>query len=82
MPIYEYSCAACGESHEAIQKISDQPLTCCPHCEADALSKMISAPGFRLAGGGWYETDFKTGSKKNLAGDNGAKKGSDDMAKA
>ena len=27
---------------------------------------MISAPTFRLKGGGWYETDFKTGSKKNI----------------
>jgi predicted nucleic acid-binding Zn ribbon protein len=28
----------------------------------------LSMPGFRLKGNGWYETDFKTGSKKNLAG--------------
>jgi predicted nucleic acid-binding Zn ribbon protein len=28
---------------------------------------MISAAGFRLKGGGWYETDFKTGNKKNVA---------------
>ena len=25
-------------------------------------------PGFRLSGTGWYQTHFKTGSKKNLAG--------------
>ena len=32
--------------------------------------KKISAAGFRLTGGGWYETDFKTSDKKkNLAGD-------------
>lgn len=68
MPIYEYQCSACSQSHEAIQKISDSPLTRCPHCDTDALTKQISAPGFRLAGAGWYETDFKTGNKKNLAG--------------
>jgi predicted nucleic acid-binding Zn ribbon protein len=29
---------------------------------------MLSAPGFRLKGGGWYETDFKGGeNKKNVA---------------
>ena len=28
---------------------------------------MVSAPSFRLKGGGWYETDFKTGNKKNLS---------------
>ncbi len=72
MPIYEYQCAACGQNHEAIQKLSDAPLTCCPHCDAEALSKQISAPGFRLSGNGWYETDFKTGNKKNLAGNDAA----------
>ena len=28
--------------------------------------RVVSAPSFRLGGKGWYETDFKTGSKKNL----------------
>ena len=70
MPIYEYACQACGESHEALQKLSDAPLTDCPACSKPALVKQISAAGFRLAGGGWYETDFKGGGKKkNLAGD-------------
>ena len=68
MPIYEYQCQACGKEHEALQKISDAPLEDCPACGASALKKMVSAAAFRLKGGGWYETDFKTGSKKNLAG--------------
>lgn len=67
MPIYEYKCDACGHAFEALQKISDVPLTSCPECGADALKKLISAAGFRLKGGGWYETDFKTGNKKNVA---------------
>ncbi len=68
MPIYEYQCKACGQNHEAIQKMSDEPLTQCPKCGKFELQKIISAAGFRLKGGGWYETDFKTGSKKNIAG--------------
>ncbi|TXS96566.1 zinc ribbon domain-containing protein [Parahaliea maris] len=68
MPIYEYQCQACGKPHEALQKISDAPLQDCPACGKAELKKKISAAGFRLKGGGWYETDFKTGSKKNLAG--------------
>jgi len=68
MPIYEYECKECGHQLEAIQKISDAPLTACPECGKDSLQKQISAAGFRLKGGGWYETDFKKGSKKNLAG--------------
>lgn len=70
MPIYEYACKACGHSMEALQKMSDAPLTDCPECKQAELTKQVSAPGFRLAGSGWYETDFKTGkNKKNLAGD-------------
>lgn len=49
-------------------KISAEPLTDCPACQAPELKKMLSMPGFRLSGTGWYETDFKTGNKKNLAG--------------
>ncbi|TAN47130.1 MAG: zinc ribbon domain-containing protein [Methylococcaceae bacterium] len=71
MPIYEYQCQACGHQLESLQKISDAPLKDCPACKQPRLIKKISAAGFRLKGGGWYETDFKSGSdkKKNLAGD-------------
>ena len=66
MPIYEYQCLACGESHDALQKLSDAPLVDCPTCGKPELKKKISAAGFRLTGGGWYETDFKSGVKKNV----------------
>lgn len=68
MPIYDYQCGSCGHQMEAIQKFSDPVLVECPTCHAPELKKVISAPGFRLKGAGWYETDFKTGAKKNLAG--------------
>ena len=77
MPIYEYQCQACGELTEALQKMSDPPLTRCPACGAEALRKKVSAAAFRLKGGGWYETDFKTGSKKNLAGEGDGKPAGD-----
>ena len=67
MPIYEYCCQECGHSLEALQKLADAPLTDCPACSQPALKKQVSAPSFRLSGGGWYETDFKTGDKKNVA---------------
>lgn len=69
MPIYEYQCESCGHALEALQKLSDAALTQCPACHKSTLKKQISAAGFRLSGGGWYETDFKSGKKKNLAGD-------------
>lgn len=64
MPIFDYLCQACGHEFETIQKISDDALTDCPQCGKPELKKMVSAPSFRLKGGGWYETDFKNGSKK------------------
>lgn len=73
MPIYEYVCTDCNHAHDALQKISDAPLTDCPACSEPALKKMISAPRFRLKGSGWYETDFKSTNQKNLA-DSGDKK--------
>jgi putative FmdB family regulatory protein len=64
MPIYEYRCAACGHDLEALQKMSDSPLRKCPECGKSQLRRLVSAPSFRLKGGGWYETDFKGGSEK------------------
>ena len=72
MPIYEYQCQACGHEHEALQKMSDPVLVHCPACSRPELMKKISAAGFRLKGGGWYETDFKSGAKKNIANESSA----------
>ena len=66
MPIYEYKCSNCEHQFEKIQKFSDGPLKKCPKCDKNALNKLISSPSFRLKGSGWYETDFKTGNKKNI----------------
>ena len=69
MPFYEYQCNHCGHTLEAMQKISEAPLKKCPHCGKPQLQRLMSAPVFRLKGGGWYETDFKSGqdNKRNLA---------------
>jgi putative FmdB family regulatory protein len=60
MPIYEYECQKCGHTLEALQKFSDKPLRECPECGRHQLKRLVSAPLFRLAGSGWYETDFKS----------------------
>ena len=69
MPFYEYQCKSCGHDLEAMQKVSDPPLKKCPHCGKSQLQRLMSAPVFRLKGGGWYETDFKgdQDNKRNLA---------------
>ena len=66
MPIYEYKCSKCEHQFEVIQRFSDNPVESCPECNEKPVKKLVSAPSFRLKGGGWYETDFKTGSKKNI----------------
>lgn len=69
MPIYEYQCKACGHRLEALQKMSEDPLTDCPQCAQKTLTKLVSAAAFRLKGQGWYETDFKNSNQKGLATD-------------
>ena len=80
MPIYEYVCSDCDHTFETLQKMSDAPLSVCPTCEKPNLKKKISAPGFRLSGSGWYETDFKSDKQKNLANSESSDKGSDSKA--
>ena len=74
MPIYAYACHACGHSFDRLQKLSEADPVICPQCGASALQRQVTAPAFRLAGSGWYETDFKKDGdkKRNLAGDGGA----------
>lgn len=67
MPIYEYACRKCSHTLDALQKISDELLVDCPECGEPALRRLISAPRFRLKGGGWYETDFKKENQRNIS---------------
>lgn len=76
MPIYAFECTQCGHSFDRLQKLSDPDPDTCPACSAHAVKRQLTAPSFRLAGSGWYETDFKKDSdkKRNLAdGGEGAK---------
>ena len=83
MPIYEYQCQECHHQLEVLQKMSDDPLKTCPHCDKSALKKLVSAASFRLKGSGWYETDFKSGNKKNLSSsDDSGKKSGESSTKA
>ena len=66
MPIYGFACADCGHTFDRLQKIADADPTQCPSCGQETVKRQITAPSFRLAGGGWYETDFGS-NKKNLA---------------
>ncbi|MCE7031147.1 zinc ribbon domain-containing protein [Lysobacter sp. GX 14042] len=71
MPIYAFQCAACGHDFDRLQKLSDPDPAQCPECGEDRVRRRLTAPQFRLSGGGWYETDFKKDGekKRNLAGE-------------
>jgi putative FmdB family regulatory protein len=65
MPIYAFECASCGHQFDRLQRLSDPDPTVCPDCGAEQVRRQLTAPSFRLAGAGWYETDFKKdGDKK------------------
>ncbi len=70
MPIYAYHCQQCGHQFDRLQKVSDPDPDTCPACAAHAVQRSITAPSFRLAGSGWYETDFKGKgeTRHNIAG--------------
>ncbi|WP_386067559.1 FmdB family zinc ribbon protein [Tahibacter sp. UC22_41] len=76
MPIYEFECGECGQRFDRLQKLSDPDPTDCPACSRPAVRRRVTAPSFRLAGSGWYETDFKKDGdkKRNLAGESSASK--------
>ena len=69
MPIYAFECASCGHEFERLQRLADADPTECPVCGAEQVRRQLTAPSFRLAGAGWYETDFKKDGdkKRNLA---------------
>lgn len=75
MPIYAFACSACGHDFDRLQKLSDADPTTCPACGAEgSIARQLTAPQFRLAGSGWYETDFKKDGdkKRNLAETSGS----------
>ena len=69
MPIYEFECSACDAVFDRLQKLSDPDPVECPECGQPRVKRRLTAPAFRLAGSGWYETDFKKDGdrKRNLA---------------
>jgi putative FmdB family regulatory protein len=78
MPIYAYKCDSCGFAKDALQKISDAPLTQCPSCGAASFTKQVTAAGFQLKGTGWYATDFKGGGAATTTPSEGKSSAGDD----
>jgi putative FmdB family regulatory protein len=79
MPLYEYRCARCGQLTEALQRMSEAPLSECPHC-GGALERIASAPALHFKGSGWYVNDYGRGRGNDSAGK--AESGSTDKAES
>lgn len=83
MPIYEFECSECGKRFDRLQKLSDPDPTDCPACSQPSVRRRVTAPSFRLAGSGWYETDFKKdGDKKRNLADGGSDGGGKSESKS
>ena len=69
MPIYEYKCAN-GHVFEAVQSMSDDPLTKCEQCGAP-VERVFHPIAVHFKGSGFYTTDY--GSKKQASQDGAGK---------
>jgi putative FmdB family regulatory protein len=63
MPLYEYRCEN-GHTFEVIQRMSDEPVTVCPECDA-AVQRVFHPVAVHFKGSGFYNTDY--GKKKKGA---------------
>lgn len=63
MPLYEYTCESCQNSHEQLHGIGDTPGPC-PACGNERLTKKVSAAAFVLKGGGWFKDGYSSPKPK------------------
>ena len=56
MPIYEYRCRN-GHSFEAIQSMSEDPVTTCEECGAP-VERVFHPVAVHFKGSGFYTTDY------------------------
>jgi putative FmdB family regulatory protein len=83
MPIYEYKCEN-GHVFEAMQRMSDDPLTECQVCGA-TVKRVFHPVAVHFKGSGFYNTDYGTRkrsreAKETAGSSDGAEKKSDSKA--
>lgn len=66
MPTYDYECRK-GHRFEVFQKMSDEPVSECPECGADAQRKISGGVGFLFKGDGFYITESRSDDYKKKA---------------
>jgi putative FmdB family regulatory protein len=68
MPIYEYKCKK-GHVFEAMQRMSDEPLTTCEKCGAP-VQRVFHPIAVHFKGSGFYNTDYGTKRRQREAREN------------
>jgi putative FmdB family regulatory protein len=78
MPIYEYRCER-GHTFEAMQRMTDDPLTSCSTCEAP-VQRVFHPVAVHFKGSGFYNTDYgkRKGGGSSSSDDSGSKQESKD----
>ncbi|MFP5452201.1 MAG: FmdB family zinc ribbon protein [Thermoleophilia bacterium] len=71
MPFYEYRCNSCGHRFEVLQRMSDEPVTVCEECAAEAAERVLFAPAIHFKGSGFHNTDYGTKRRPVGGGDSG-----------
>lgn len=68
MPIYEYSCRACGKTFEQWhQSMKNLSPVACPRCGAVDVQRNISAPAVRSSGAAQSAPDSSAGDAGNAS---------------
>lgn len=76
MPTYAYICRKCSHKFDRFQKITDEPVTECEQCHAQAVERLPSAGvGLHFQGSGFYSTDYnkKTSEPSDTASEGESK---------
>ena len=71
MPIYTYRCKDCDYQFEKRQRMADDPLTECVHCEEGHVRRVVNSVGIVFKGSGFYVTDNRNGKGKGKTKANG-----------
>ena len=81
MPTYEYECGTCG-TFEQFQRITEDPLSDCPHCGSAVRRLISSGTGIIFKGSGFYSTDSRNAGKSGEDGKSGEAGNGKDASKA
>jgi len=63
MPTYAFKCKSCNYEFEEFQSINEPPLTECPSCKKQTVTRIIGGgAALVFKGSGFYLTDYKKSS--------------------